>query len=192
MSATRTRIGATDRRQIRASVAALNAADPGERSRPQRGKSGRSSSRGGSVWQSRGVADGDAPPVESAYGRYLAPVANRWVNVAAAVAFIALGVFQLASGSFPFYLVLGLSWAVVAVWSWWMPVIVISEAGVSWPRQQTVPWAQFQELVLPPKDGWSRQIYLVTKDGRERALPAMNDRQLESVHRLTLGGGSSS
>lgn len=65
--------------------------------------------------------------------------------------------------------------------------MVISKAGVSWPRQQTVPWAAFKGLVLPPKDGWRRQVYLVTKDGRQRMLPSMSASQLESLQRLTHG-----
>lgn len=128
-------------------------------------------------------APDDASPLASVLGRYPRQPGLRWVNVAFAVLWLALGVAQLIrADSWPYGLVLGAVWAALAASQWVFVAADIRRDGIKLQRRPLIPWSEVVDVVIP-QDRWKASpVELLLVDGSTAALPQLTRQQAAALH----------
>jgi hypothetical protein len=85
-------------------------------------------------------------------------------------------------------------WAALAVATWRLPKVVISDQGVTYLTRRLIPWSQVADVVARPREPgkrWRLRVpELVLSDGRRRSLEYLNDTQVEGLRALAREHGA--
>jgi hypothetical protein len=130
------------------------------------------------------------PASRQVIGRYRATGMVRWLPAAFAAFWLLLGTAQYLRASLWGDLAIAAMWTAVAVTVWVLPRTMVSDGGVRFLGQRTIPWSQVVDVVARPDNRWGHPPELVLRDGRRKPLWELDDSQVEGLRRLAREQGA--